>query len=210
MKITHLAKLSQHDIEKLLSRISLLKELHSLSPDQLSKILKHSCLVELDSGEVIMRRGDKGTSVYFLVKGHLSVYLDEVTGEPLNTINPGELFGDLALLSDNLRKATVTANQNNKGVQVFVLDIKPFGELEDFSEFSLETKLIFYRRLANSIRWRIEQRRVSDRDNPLAKELAQIKVYTGSKNTIEELRAVNSQAREIALLLDQWNKEVER
>lgn len=98
MKIRELREYSHAELELLLYRIPFFKELKERDADQLAVVLRFSCLVELHPGEVIMRRGEKGTWLYFLLKGRLAVYRDDAPDKALNHITPGELFGDLALL----------------------------------------------------------------------------------------------------------------
>ena len=101
MKIKDLASYSEQELESLLARIPFFKELQLHNQPQLNILLEHSCLVELEPGEVIMRRGDKGSWLYFLIQGKLSVYFGDADDKVLNHITPGELFGDLALLCDH-------------------------------------------------------------------------------------------------------------
>ena len=205
MKIKELREYSEAELELLLYRIPFFKELKERDADQLTKVLRFSCLVELQPGEVIMRRGEKGTWLYFLLKGRLGVYRDESRDKALNHITPGELFGDLALLCEHERKATVAAEPGHRGALVFATDFKPFGELESFTPINLATKILFYRILVHSIRWRLEVGRMEKPDHPLAKLLRDVPVFRGEKGSVEELRALHRQAQYLAELLDSWN-----
>ena len=208
MKIKDLSEFKPEDIASLLRRIPFFKELQKDSDEQLSALMGFSCIVELDPGETIMRRGDRGSWLYFLIKGSLSVYLDDPSeGKPLNHITPGELFGDLALLCDHERKATVAADANGKPATLFATDFKPFGDIHNFSTVSLETKLIFYRTMVHSIRWRLEQKRMENGSHPLAQELRQIKFFSGEKGSAAELQSLFEQAQQLASILDRWNTE---
>lgn len=206
MKIKDLTQESEQEVAGLMRRVPFYNELLSDDPKQLGVLMKYSCLVELAPGETIMRRGDKGSWLYFLVKGRLAVYLDEASsGEPLNHITPGELFGDLALLCEHERKATVVADPAAKSVLVFATDFKPFGDLTDFSRVSLKSKLLFYRIMVHSIRWRIEVNKMNQPDSPLVSELRQVPSFQGVKGSNEELLALHQQARYLAELLNRWN-----
>jgi CRP-like cAMP-binding protein len=154
-----------------------------------------------------MRRGQQGSWLYFLIKGKLVVYRDEPDpAEALNAITPGELFGDLALLSDRERKATVAAPAD-RGALLFACDFQVFGELDDFSRVTLPTKLLFYRTVVHSIRWRLEVGRMEQPQHPLVSELLRIPVYARSRDTLEELQALDYQAQRLALLLERWNQD---
>jgi hypothetical protein len=206
LKIKDLSEYGQEEVLILMNRIPFFKELQTQPSSQLDQLLGQSCIVELDSGETIMRRGDKGSWLYFLMKGRLSVYLDDVDqNEPLNHITPGELFGDLALLCDHERKATVAADKNGKKAILFATDFKDFGDLLNFDRVSLGTKLIFYRTMVHSIRWRLEVKKMEDPASPLSAELRQVPVFKGIKDSVEELQSLQLQAQYLAKMLDNWN-----
>ena len=206
MKIKDLSEYKQDEVLALMARIPFLKELRGQDSLQSELLLNHSCLVELEPGETIMRRGDRGSWLYFLIKGRLAVYLDDPDGNrPLNHITPGELFGDLALLCDHERKATVAAEPGGKTALLFATDFKPFGDVLNFSSVNLATKLTFYRTMVHSIRWRLEQKRMSDPGHSLASELRNAPVYRGAKDSVEELESLHTQAQFLADVLNRWN-----
>lgn len=208
MKIKDLADFEPEDINKLLGRVPFFKELQREDAGQLALLMEFSCIVELESGEIIMRRGDRGSWLYFLIKGNLSVYLHSAEQEaPLNHITPGELFGDLALLCDHERKATVAADKGTKGAVLFATDFKPFGDIYQFDTVSLYTKLVFYRTMVHSIRWRLEQKRMVMGSETLSQELRSVKSFVGEKGSAEELQSLFEQAQLLASILDRWNSE---
>jgi predicted acylesterase/phospholipase RssA len=65
--------------------------------------------VSLRGGEVLFRRGDPGDAAYFLVSGRLRAVDDSVGERTLNDIGAGESVGEMALLSNARRSATVYA-----------------------------------------------------------------------------------------------------
>ncbi|MEE8056902.1 MAG: cyclic nucleotide-binding domain-containing protein [Pseudomonadales bacterium] len=208
MKIKDLSSYKAEEILTLMRRIPFFKELQEQQGDQLERLLGYSCIVELEPGETIMRRGDRGSWLYFLIKGRLSVYFDlSENANPLNHITPGELFGDVALLCDHERKATVAADKGDKAVLLFATDFKPFGDLHDFTAIDVHTKLIFYRTMVHSIRWRLEVNRMENPDHPLISELRRAPTHNGERGGMEELESLYLQAQFLASLLDRWNSE---
>jgi len=208
MKIKELNHLDDKTHQELLGRLPFFKELRLRYPEQVSIMLAYSCLVELDPGETIMRRGEKATWLYFLLKGRLAVFLDDpCTEKPINHITPGELFGDLALLGDRERKATVAADSEERSTLVFACDFKPFGELDDFSRVPLGCKLVFYRTTVHSIRWRLEVLRMDQPDHPLVARLRKVPLYSGPKDCLDELHGIYQQACYLADLLQEWNAQ---
>jgi voltage-gated potassium channel len=73
-------------------------------------------------GTVILRRGDPGDAMYFIVSGEVSVLLSP---EPI-TLGAGAFFGEMALLFGTPRSATVVATAPSV---LLVLDIADFREL---------------------------------------------------------------------------------
>jgi hypothetical protein len=207
MNIREIRQIPASELTTLLARIPFFKELRLRDEDQLALLLTYSCLVELAPGETIMRRGQKGTWLYFLVKGKLIVYRDEPSPtDEINVITPGELFGDLAQLGNSERKATVAASVD-RGALLFACDFKAFGALDNFSQVHLTTKLLFYRTVVHSIRWRLEVLRMEQPQHPLVGDLLKMPVYAGLRESLEELHALHQQACKLADILERWNQD---
>ncbi len=206
MQIRELFKLPFNTIENLLRSIPFYKEIQQQDAEQFERLLKYSKLVDLEPGDTIMRSGDQGSWLYFLLKGQLAVFLDESdNAQPLNYIRPGELFGDLAMLSECERRATVRADVNCKSSLLFATNFDSFGELEDFSIINLDTKLVLYRMMVHSVRWKLELNKMDDPSHELVDDIRKITVYTGPKSSLEELRGLSKQAQQLADLLIRWN-----
>lgn len=207
MNIKEIRHIPRSELSALLMRIPFFKELRLRDEDQLNLLLTYCCLVELAPGETIMRRGQKGTWLYFLIKGKLIVYRDRVDPtEEINTITPGELFGDLAQLCDHQRKATVAASADRSAL-LFACDFKAFGDLDNFGQVHLPTKLLFYRTVVHSVRWRLEVLRMEQPEHTLVGELLKMPVYGGPRDSLDELRALHDQAQKLAAILDRWNHD---
>lgn len=63
-----------------------------------------------EPGDIILHQGDLGDSVYVIEEGECEALRDQ-NGQPelLATLSPGECFGEMALLSDRTRNATIRA-----------------------------------------------------------------------------------------------------
>ncbi len=207
MQIRELSTLSPDSIESLLRGIPFYKEIQQQDQEQFNIVLMQSKLVDLEPGDIIMRSGDRGSWLYFLLKGQLVVYPEsgKSSSAPLNYIMPGELFGDLAMLSNCERRATVCADENCKQALLFATNFSPFGEIDDFSLINMATKLVLYRMMVHSIRWKLEVNKTESPDHELVNEMRSISIYTGDKGGIEELQALSDHAKKLAKLLIRWN-----
>jgi hypothetical protein len=65
--------------------------------------------VRLPRGRVVIREGDAGDRFYLIETGEVEV---SVAGEPLRRLGPGAGFGEIALLHNVRRTATVAATEN--------------------------------------------------------------------------------------------------
>lgn len=60
-----------------------------------------------ERGERLIRKGDIGDSMYFIVSGEVEV--DAETGAPPRRLQAGDFFGEVALIAERSRTATITA-----------------------------------------------------------------------------------------------------
>ncbi|XP_069677221.1 cGMP-dependent protein kinase, isozyme 1-like isoform X2 [Periplaneta americana] len=118
------------DIEekvKFLRSHPLLKDLSKEILAKMSDLLK----VEFFSpGQCIIKQGDKGDKFYMISGGNVKISKLEPGDEKeqdMGTLSNGKYFGELALLIEDTRQATVTAIQ--PGAECLVLDRGPFIQL---------------------------------------------------------------------------------
>jgi CRP-like cAMP-binding protein len=60
----------------------------------------------LDGGQAVVRQGEPGRSLFVLARGEVEVRVD---GRTVSRLQPGAVFGELALLASEPRTATVEA-----------------------------------------------------------------------------------------------------
>ncbi len=212
MQVSEINELDTSEIESFLSRIPLYREIRSRDPEQFERLMRFSRRVEMEPGELIMRRGDKGSWLYFLLVGQLAVFsgsgdADEIA---LNYISPGEMFGDLALLGAFERRVTVRTDRQVRRAVLLATDFGCFGRLTDFALVSLSTKLAFYRLIAKGIRWRLELKKMEEPEHPLALEMRSLSLFNGQLNTEDELQFLHRQACELAGILTGWHGDMSR
>ncbi len=84
--------------------------LSDLKPHDLAALVPLMELRMLPKGEVAIQQGDEGTSFFMLVRGSVKVSRDSRDGtrHHLATMGRGAFFGEMALLTDSPRAASVT------------------------------------------------------------------------------------------------------
>jgi CRP-like cAMP-binding protein len=78
----------------------------ALGADDLAQVLEHGAWVNVPPGETIIEQGDEGDAFYAIRAGQVEVVRDD---ELVRTMGPGSHFGEIALLMDVPRTATVVA-----------------------------------------------------------------------------------------------------
>jgi CRP-like cAMP-binding protein len=81
--------------------------------------------VDVPAGKVLMRQGDTGVDMMIIVSGSVSVERD---GNRLNTLGPGDFFGEIALLDGGPRTATVTSEEPTR---LLVITHRDFHSMMD-------------------------------------------------------------------------------
>jgi len=105
-----------------------------LSPEALAKIESRAVARNYPRNAVVISEGDEATSMFIIVTGSVKVYHTEADGKEtiLNTQGPGQHFGELALVDDAPRSASVMTTEQSR---LLVLSKAAFKEcLEDSPE----------------------------------------------------------------------------
>lgn len=122
-----------HDAKQNPSPLRAVPALASFSDDQLDDVLNSSSLLQCEPGDHIIEEGSIDSRIYVLLSGELEV---RVGGKKVAAITRiGEVFGELALVNQDKRLASVIAS--TKAVclavdQKFLQDIHPREQDPDF------------------------------------------------------------------------------
>ena len=96
-----------------------------LSRKQLTELAKVTEDVDFNAGKVLCREGERGQEFFVIMEGEAEVTRN---GKHLATRRSGEFFGEIALVADVPRTATVTAKTP---IRFFVLTHRRFLRLLD-------------------------------------------------------------------------------
>jgi len=95
---------------------------HNLGPSLIAEVARLLKTREFPNGTTVVRRGQAGDCMYFIVSGEIEVRTEP---KPLR-LHPGSFFGEIALITGGPRTATAVAA---KHTVLLVLDIADFREL---------------------------------------------------------------------------------
>lgn len=103
--------------------------LNSFSDEQLDEVLNSSSLLQCDKEDVIIQEGTIDSRIYILLNGELEV---RISGKKVASISRvGDVFGELALVNQDKRAASVIASSRALCLAVdqkFLQDIHPREE----------------------------------------------------------------------------------
>ncbi len=207
MKYVDRKTYGQNDLEKLVKKIPFFREISASNQDQFNLLLDVSKIAQAETNEALIKQGSRDDYLYFLLKGLLDVKAGNTAGDDtvINSIHAGEVFGALAMLMNSERTATIVASPGSKEVIVLALPYSLFQGTDEFKQFTLPTKLSFYRMLTNNIRWTIEMKKSVSPNSALVNDVRKLPLYLGEKGGIDELKALKEQATASAELLFKWN-----
>jgi CRP-like cAMP-binding protein len=103
---------------ELLSRVPLFA---GCSKKELRLIATIADEIDFRPGKTLTRQGAPGREFFVLLEGQVDVERD---GEKINSLGPGEFFGELALISNIPRTATVTATSPIRALVVVDRDFR--------------------------------------------------------------------------------------
>ena len=83
----------------------------SLEEDRCRQLVENAAFHVFDEGELIIRQGDPGGSIYAVLDGKVRVFTRDGGDDELElaTLGPSEFFGEMSLLSGELRSKSVAA-----------------------------------------------------------------------------------------------------
>jgi len=108
-------------IADVLATVPLLSGLDRRQRERLARDFRERTI---PAGTVVIRQGDDhGMGFFVVAEGEVIVSID---GRELNRLGPGGYFGEVALISDRVRTATVTAATDVRLLVMMLTDFRAF------------------------------------------------------------------------------------
>ena len=90
----------------------------SLTAEELMHVIDGVEVRDFERGETIVRQGDRGVALYVIVRGQVEVLLEGPPRRIVAMLTEGAFFGELALLTDFPRSATVVAQEATQCLEI--------------------------------------------------------------------------------------------
>ena len=127
-----------------------IKILASMTDEQLERFAQLMQVEKVSQWSVIVKQGDPGDSMYFILEGELRVRMNVMGKETiLATLTAGEFFGDISLFDHGPRSADVVANTDSLVVKISA------AAFDDLARQAPETATPFLRAIGRTLTARI-------------------------------------------------------
>ncbi|XP_019639955.1 PREDICTED: uncharacterized protein LOC109481808 [Branchiostoma belcheri] len=205
------------EVHRLYSILKLIRAFEKYTYDVKMQLCRHIFYMNCEKGRLVLRQGHIGEGFYFIFSGSVLVNKiehDHRTGEQVTrtetVLYPGDSFGEIALLSDGRRRASIVARE---GTELFQVDKDTFvdtcsgfvmhemGEklhvIRDFPLFKEWSDELLERLCFESQLMDLPHGRVIDRDTNRSDSL-----YFVIKGEVQMLREFRVRPREAPSALD--------
>ncbi|MBW2410199.1 MAG: cyclic nucleotide-binding domain-containing protein [Deltaproteobacteria bacterium] len=110
------------DVADALSRVSIFSH---LKQEDLQRITKKSRFCSFKAGEIVIAEGERDRRLFILISGKVNIFKSYGTKKEklVRTLVPPSYFGEIALLDDLARSATVVAPSNVDAICLDHLDL---------------------------------------------------------------------------------------
>ena len=125
-----------------LAKVPMFNDLPKKALERLERITRER---SFKAGDAIVKEGDEGVGFFLITKGKVDVTRG---GAKLNTLGAGDFFGEMALLDNHRRSATVTATEDTATLAMLRSDF--VAELRANADLAVEMLTMLSRRLRES------------------------------------------------------------
>lgn len=146
----HLTRLKILTARKLINELSQVKLLQSLPPGDIAKLIPHMKRETFETGDVIFREGDMGSTLYFIASGEVEILKKNNIGHEkrIAVLSDFDTFGEMALLSHRPRNATAKCSSRTSVLKAIHSD---FNDLLTESDNLRESVLVLFNQRAEAL-----------------------------------------------------------
>lgn len=100
-----------------------IKLFHGLTPEEVAHIFNFSKTKQLKKDEILFHKGDAGYCLYILITGEIEIFDGDTH---ICYLSPGEMIGEMAVITKNRRSASAKATKNSTLLEVDLNTISRF------------------------------------------------------------------------------------
>ena len=138
-----------------LRKVPLFEGLDRREADQVARLLKER---RFSAGETVVREHSGGSAFYLIVEGEATV---SVAGKERGTLEPGDYFGEISLIDEGERSATITAKTDLVCQGLTYWDFRPLVQANAMIGWKLLQSLV--RNLRQNAQELAEERQAAER-----------------------------------------------
>ena len=101
--------------DELLEKIKYTDIFSELNENALKEFLSYGILREYNGGEIVVKEGESGETMFFVIEGSFDVIRGDKT---IGEIKNGDFFGEMSLLTGEKRYATIVAKEFSKAIEI--------------------------------------------------------------------------------------------
>jgi CRP/FNR family transcriptional regulator, cyclic AMP receptor protein len=114
--------MADQELNQLLKQVPLFSDLDNREIEQVAQSMKRR---NFSAGQEIAREGESGVGFFVIEDGNAKV---TVHGDERRRLGPGDYFGEIALIAQSARTATVTAESDLTAHGMTFWDFRPLVE----------------------------------------------------------------------------------
>jgi CRP/FNR family transcriptional regulator len=97
----------------------------TLSAEELERVARVAVARRFAAGEVVFKEGDEGRTCYIVRSGRARAIREHPDGRAITLahFNPGDIFGEMAMLDGERRSATVEATEGTEAIAILSADM---------------------------------------------------------------------------------------
>ena len=136
--------------EALVDMLGTFSFFQNLEGDHLREIVQHLQQATYTPGQKILTKGRAGTHLHIIISGSVSVIDDD--GDVITTLNRGEIFGEMSLISGKPVSATIRAAEPSRVLLLSGIDLSDVLVKYPFLQMAFTRMLVQRLSQANTLR----------------------------------------------------------